>query len=55
VAVPGSEVFALAQQTGLTADDACYLWLACAREAELVTLDSTLARLAQELRRPIPR
>jgi predicted nucleic acid-binding protein len=55
VAVPGGEVFAVAQRTGLTAYDACYLWLARARDAELVTLDSTLARLADELRRPMPR
>jgi len=44
VAVPGLEVFALAARTGLTAYDACYLWLARARDAELVTLDKALVR-----------
>jgi len=46
VAVPGLEVFALARQTGLTAYDASYLWLARARDAELVTLDDLLNRHA---------
>lgn len=44
VAVPGLEVFALARQTGLTAYDASYLWLARAHDAELVTLDDLLNR-----------
>jgi len=43
--VPGAEVFALAMQNGLTAYDASYLWLARARDAELVTLDARLLRL----------
>ena len=37
------EVAALAAQTGLTAYDASYLWLARSRDAELVTLDAGLA------------
>ncbi len=48
VAVPGMDVFALAAETGLTAYDASYLWLARTRDAELVTLDAALARLAFE-------
>jgi predicted nucleic acid-binding protein len=48
VTVPGVPVFALARRTGLTAYDASYLWLARARDAELVTLDKALARLANE-------
>lgn len=48
VAVPGAAVFALAVETGLTAYDASYLWLARSRDAELVTLDKALARLASE-------
>ncbi len=48
VAVPGSDVFALAAETGLTAYDASYLWLARSRDLELVTLDKTLARLAND-------
>jgi predicted nucleic acid-binding protein len=46
--VPGSAVFALAAETGLSAYDASYLWLARSRDAELVTLDKALARLANE-------
>ena len=46
VAVPGLEVLVLAAETGLTAYDAAYLWLARARDAELVTLDKKLGRLA---------
>jgi len=46
VPVPGPEVFALAAGTGLTAYDASYLWLAHSRDAELVTLDAALMRLA---------
>jgi predicted nucleic acid-binding protein len=48
IAVPGSAVFALAAETGLSAYDASYLWLARSRDAELVTLDKALARLANE-------
>ena len=44
VAVPGAEVFVLAGQTGLTAYDASYLWLARSRDIELVTLDAELGR-----------
>jgi predicted nucleic acid-binding protein len=46
--VPGSDVFALATSSGLTACDASYLWLARSRDAELVTLDAALMRLSQE-------
>jgi predicted nucleic acid-binding protein len=46
VAVPGVEVLALAAETGLSAYDAAYLWLARSRDAELVTLDKKLSRLA---------
>ncbi len=48
VDVPGPDVFALAASSGLTAYDASYLWLARARDAELVTLDAALMRLSQE-------
>jgi predicted nucleic acid-binding protein len=48
VPVPGAAVFALARQTGLTAYDASYLWLAQSRDAELVTLDAELQRLTTE-------
>ena len=46
VQVPGVDVCALAARTGLTAYDASYLWLAEARDAELVTLVEPLARAA---------
>jgi predicted nucleic acid-binding protein len=46
LAVPGLDVLALAVETGLTAYDASYLWLARAHGAELVTLDAELARCA---------
>jgi len=39
-------VIELALETGLTAYDATYLWLAVAHGAELVTLDARLARVA---------
>jgi predicted nucleic acid-binding protein len=45
VTIPGLDVLALAKETGLTAYDASYLWLARSRDAELVTLDRALARL----------
>ena len=48
IAVPGLDVFALAAETGLTAYDASYLWLARRHDAELVTLDAALARLVGE-------
>lgn len=37
------QVFDLADATGLTAYDACYLWLARNHRAALVTLDKQLA------------
>jgi predicted nucleic acid-binding protein len=46
VPVPGLEALALAAETGLTAYDASYLWLARTRGIELVTLDKALARFA---------
>jgi predicted nucleic acid-binding protein len=42
--VAHDEVLALAEQTGLTAYDAAYLWLAHYLEADLVTLDTRLQR-----------
>ena len=42
--VAHGEVLALAEQTGLTAYDAAYLWLAHYLEADLVTLDTRLQR-----------
>lgn len=48
--VPPAEVAALAIRTGLSAYDASYLWLAIARDAELVTLDARLARVNAQLR-----
>jgi predicted nucleic acid-binding protein len=39
-------VLELAAETGLTAYDACYLWLAHRLGAELVTLDRQLAKAA---------
>ena len=48
VAVPGLEVLVLATETGLTAYDAAYLWLARSRDAELVTIDKKLGRLASD-------
>ena len=45
VAVPGLDVLVLASETGLTAYDAAYLWLARSRDCELVTLDKGLARI----------
>lgn len=50
VEVPATEIAALASQTGLTAYDASYLWLAMSRDLELVTLDDRLARVNQALR-----
>jgi predicted nucleic acid-binding protein len=48
VPVPATEAFLLAVQTGLSAYDASYLWLARSRDAELVTLDRALVRLTSE-------
>lgn len=50
VDVPVGELFALAIETGLTAYDASYLWLALSRDLELVTLDNHLARVNQAMR-----
>jgi predicted nucleic acid-binding protein len=44
--VDHAEVLTLAAGTGLTAYDASYLWLARTLDAELVTLDRQLARVA---------
>jgi predicted nucleic acid-binding protein len=52
VPAPMEAVLTLAAETGLTAYDASYLWLAMARDAELVTLDNRLARINEELREP---
>ena len=43
VAVDHSAIVDLADATGLTANDASYLWLARTLDAELVTLDRKLA------------
>ncbi len=50
VEVPVGELFGLATETGLTAYDASYLWLALSRDLELVTLDNHLARVNQAMR-----
>lgn len=50
VVVPPADAAALAIRTGLSAYDAAYLWLALAQDAELVTLDSRLARINAQLR-----
>ena len=52
--VPIDEVLSLAVDTGLSAYDASYLWLAMSRDIELVTLDSELARINQVLREGPP-
>jgi predicted nucleic acid-binding protein len=54
VPVPIGDVLALALDTGLTAYDASYLWLAMSRDIELVTLDDELARINQSLREGHP-
>jgi predicted nucleic acid-binding protein len=43
VPVPAVDLFRIARETGLTAYDSAYLWLARAHDAELVTLDRALA------------
>ena len=43
-------VIELALETGLTAYDAAYLWLAAAHGVDLVTLDARLARAATRAR-----
>jgi len=50
VRVPAKPIAELAAQTGLSAYDAAYLWLAIARDAELVTLDQKLADVNERLR-----
>jgi predicted nucleic acid-binding protein len=52
VAVPGEEMFLLATQTGLSAYDAAYLWLARTSDIELVTLDRQLAAVTDRLGGP---
>jgi predicted nucleic acid-binding protein len=42
VAVDSAAVVSVAEETGLTAYDASYLWLAGELRAELVTLDAAL-------------
>ena len=49
VEVDQTETIALAQQTGLTAYDASYLWLAHETRAGLVTLDKQLAAAASAI------
>jgi predicted nucleic acid-binding protein len=49
VAVDHHDALRLAAETGLTAYDASYLWLARQLEAELVTLDEQLAKAAAPL------
>ena len=50
VDVPAAEAAALATQTGLSAYDAAYLWLAMIKDAELVTLNRRLAEVNAALR-----
>ena len=50
VRVPVADIVTLAVDTGLSAYDASYLWLALTRDVELVTLDERLARVNQSLR-----
>jgi predicted nucleic acid-binding protein len=50
VIVPPVEAFRVADETGLTAYDASYLWVALMRDVELVTLDADLARVSARLR-----
>lgn len=50
VEVPPDDAARLAIQTGLSAYDASYLWLAIDRDAELVTLDRELAKADRVLR-----
>ncbi len=47
-AVAATAAFEAASQSGLTAYDSAYLWLARALRAELVTLDRGLAAAARE-------
>jgi predicted nucleic acid-binding protein len=50
IQIPADEVVALALQTGLSAYDASYLWLAHQQDIELVTLDRELSRADRALR-----
>lgn len=50
VAVPRVDVCSLAAETGLTAYDAAYMWVAMSMNTELVTLDHRLARINQQWR-----
>lgn len=50
VPVPATAALSLARQTGLSAYDAAYLWVAMSRDAALVTLDHRLARVNERLR-----
>jgi predicted nucleic acid-binding protein len=50
VAVPRIDVVSLAAETGLTVYDAAYLWVAMSMDTELVTLDTRLARINDQLR-----
>lgn len=52
LSVSGDEVFILAEETGLSAYDASYLWLARKRDIELVTLDHRLAEVTDALGGP---
>lgn len=52
VPVPPVDLLRLARDTGLTTDDAAYLWVAHAHDAELVTLDRALAAAAEAVRTP---
>ena len=47
VQVPAEEAARLADQTGLSAYDASYLWLAGMLRTELVTLDEKLRKVAE--------
>ena len=46
VSVRPTDAFRVASETGLTAYDASYLWVALVHDAELVTLDAALAKVA---------
>jgi predicted nucleic acid-binding protein len=50
-AIDLAEAILLAERAKLSLCDASYLWLARALGAELITLDETLARADEELRR----
>lgn len=49
VQVPADEMVGLAEDSGMTAYDAGYLWLARHLDAPLITLDGDLARAAGRL------